>query len=79
MNDLPEDRARALLVRCRASFLPLIHHQRYSTMRGYQYPLTDTDVGQLAASDRQRFHLECRVAENAANYVIHEKTNWNLC
>jgi len=39
-----------------ASFLPLIHHHQYSTMRGYQYPLTDTDVGQLTASDRERFH-----------------------
>lgn len=47
-----------------ASFLPLIHHHRYSTMRGYQYPLTDTDVGQLVASDRQHFHLGCRITVN---------------
>lgn len=60
MDDLPEDEEREPLVR--ASFLPLIHHQRYSTMRGYQYPLTDTDVGQLAASDRERFHLGCRAS-----------------
>lgn len=31
-------------------------------MRGYQYPLTDTDVGQLAASDPERFHLGCRIS-----------------
>lgn len=60
MDDLPEDGERKPLVR--ASFLPLIHHHRYSTMRGYQYPLTDTDVGQLAASDRERFHLGCRAS-----------------
>lgn len=65
MDDLPEDGEREPLVRAR--FLPLIHHHRYSTMRGYQYPLTDTDVGQLAASDRERFHLGCRGHRGTGN------------
>lgn len=65
MDNLPGDEVRDdLSLVCAASFfLPLIHHHRYSTMRGYQYPLTDTDVGQLAASDPKRFHLGCRVKQ----------------
>lgn len=63
--DLPRGRSESLS-RSVASFLPLIHH--HSTMRGYQYPLTDTDVGQLVdSSDRQRFHLGCRITVNGGN------------
>lgn len=65
---LPEDEERkSLSLSLPLSFgasLPLIHHHRYSTMRGYQYPLTDTDVGQLAPSDCERFHLGCRITMN---------------
>lgn len=63
MDDLPEDEEREFLVRC----LLLTSHSSslgYSTMRGYQYPLTDTDVGQFATNDREHFHHECRIIVN---------------